>query len=957
MFSEEKRIYRGLSNQGATCYMNSLLQSLYMTPEFRNRIYSWQYDPERHGDRSDSIPFQLQLLFSNLQTSKSSHADTKGLTKSFGWNTKESFEQHDVQEFCRVLFDAIEKSVQGTPEENMIKKLYEGKMIDYVRCSKCNNESKRKDTFLDLSLTVRSKFENIYNESIEKALFNFIKPEILDEGNQYFCNICEAKQNAVKGLKFKKLPYILVMQLKRFDLDYETMQRIKLNDKVTFPTVLNANPFIGEVKIPETLGNTSEEKENKPTGPVCNINFSFETLGLDKKHLKVLVSKNSESIFDDFEKKVMKKDKIVKEKTIARETEQRKAKQVAEIELYKKDGEFVYELFSIMIHSGSAMGGHYFAYIKSFEDSKWRNFNDSSVKEIEEKEVINVFGGEASSGWGGYYSTNAYLLMYRKVQNENLFTVEDSKIPFIISEEMKNTKADDEEKDYYNSYTFKIYFGKKDTTVSIKKDKTFKDLTIAAMGKFEINESELENTRLRGYMQYYDLMQDVYEDSKLISELGFFNYKILAIEMKKAEDPWPIYDPNEIIVKVNLWTTEAQDTSLTIEEKTADPKKIAVNKKGSVADMLKIFEEKLGIPVENQKVYKKSYAGMSNFCEQVNHSFNLEKVLSYVGIYDGTTVYLEENDPSLLKSRWQQQFDLESKRCTIKFNNPHDKPNEFKYVECNHSVVLEFESTIQNLRDHIAKKLNIPNDSFIMKRGGASAMELKDPNLKLIQANLSNYSLIFVELGVPTGANQHRILFSLGQIAKKAEKDCVCYEFYDLFDLPVDDSSKISSLKEKLINLLTEMYPSMGLTADKCRIREKNGERLSKIMLDSDSLNYYVMFDRKSLCLELLPSPDEPIITSADMIILAKRWYPSTWQISECKEIIVKKNSSLHDLGKKISAFFDIKEEHVMAAKISQTWGFKRVDLKNENFCKTFLSHDFLASMPWYINMDGMFFL
>jgi ubiquitin carboxyl-terminal hydrolase 47 len=28
-------------------------------------------------------------------------------------------------------------------------------------------------------------------------------------------------------------------------------------------------------------------------------------------------------------------------------------------------GPYVYELFSIMIHSGSAIGGHYYAYIKS----------------------------------------------------------------------------------------------------------------------------------------------------------------------------------------------------------------------------------------------------------------------------------------------------------------------------------------------------------------------------------------------------------------------------------------------------------------------------------------------------------------------------------------------------------------------------------------------------------------
>ncbi len=35
--------YVGLANQGATCYLNSLLQSLFMTPEFRHAIY--RYNP------------------------------------------------------------------------------------------------------------------------------------------------------------------------------------------------------------------------------------------------------------------------------------------------------------------------------------------------------------------------------------------------------------------------------------------------------------------------------------------------------------------------------------------------------------------------------------------------------------------------------------------------------------------------------------------------------------------------------------------------------------------------------------------------------------------------------------------------------------------------------------------------------------------------------------------------
>ena len=49
----------GLGNQGATCYMNSLLQALYMSPEFRLMIYSWKYDGNKNPDKKDCIIYQL----------------------------------------------------------------------------------------------------------------------------------------------------------------------------------------------------------------------------------------------------------------------------------------------------------------------------------------------------------------------------------------------------------------------------------------------------------------------------------------------------------------------------------------------------------------------------------------------------------------------------------------------------------------------------------------------------------------------------------------------------------------------------------------------------------------------------------------------------------------------------------------------------------------------------------
>lgn len=33
--------------------------------------------------------------------------------------------------------------------------------------------------------------------------------------------------------------------------------------------------------------------------------------------------------------------------------------------------QYSYELFSIMIHSGSASGGHYYAYVKDFPTREW----------------------------------------------------------------------------------------------------------------------------------------------------------------------------------------------------------------------------------------------------------------------------------------------------------------------------------------------------------------------------------------------------------------------------------------------------------------------------------------------------------------------------------------------------------------------------------------------------------
>ena len=66
--------------------------------------------------------------------------------------------------------------------------------------------------------------------------------------------------------------------------------------------------------------------------------------------------------------------------------------------LYKTQNECSYELFGIINHQGSVMGGHYFSYIKKIH---WYSFDDSTITKIEPSAIIN---------------SKNYCLFYRKIK-------------------------------------------------------------------------------------------------------------------------------------------------------------------------------------------------------------------------------------------------------------------------------------------------------------------------------------------------------------------------------------------------------------------------------------------------------------------------------------------------------------------------------------------------------------
>ncbi|XP_017493004.1 PREDICTED: ubiquitin carboxyl-terminal hydrolase 7-like, partial [Rhagoletis zephyria] len=222
-----------LKNQGATCYMNSLLQTLYFTGKLRKAVYQM---PTEGENCKKSVALALQHVFYELQFSDQP-VGTKKLTKSFGWQRVDSFRQHDVQELCRVLFNNMENKMKGTVVEGTIPRLFQGKMFSFIRCKHVDFSSSRTEPFYDIQLNVKDK-KDIYESFVE-----YTQTELLDGENKYDAGVF-GLQKAEKGVTFESFPPVLHLHLLRIQYDPATGRKVKINDRCEFPEKLNLDKFL-----------------------------------------------------------------------------------------------------------------------------------------------------------------------------------------------------------------------------------------------------------------------------------------------------------------------------------------------------------------------------------------------------------------------------------------------------------------------------------------------------------------------------------------------------------------------------------------------------------------------------------------------------------------------------------------------------------------------------------------
>ncbi|KAI8341471.1 hypothetical protein BC941DRAFT_416983 [Chlamydoabsidia padenii] len=231
--SKQMTGYVGLKNQGATCYMNSLFQSLYCTNYFRKAVYQI---PTEHDEPTKSVALALQRMFYNLQTNVSPVGTTE-LTRSFGWDSLDAFMQHDVQEFNRVLQDNLEAKMKDTPADGAIKKLFVGKMKSYIKCINVDYESSRSEDYYDIQLNVKGC------KNLEESFKDYIAEETLEGDNKYHAE-GYGLQDAKKGVIFESFPPVLHLQLKRFEYDVMRDSMVKINDRHEFPLSIDLEPYL-----------------------------------------------------------------------------------------------------------------------------------------------------------------------------------------------------------------------------------------------------------------------------------------------------------------------------------------------------------------------------------------------------------------------------------------------------------------------------------------------------------------------------------------------------------------------------------------------------------------------------------------------------------------------------------------------------------------------------------------
>ena len=232
--SQKSTQFVGLKNLGCTCYINSLIQTFYHIPLFRESLLNCEYSTKTEKN----CFYQLKKVFYSLKYLQTTYYAPFSFVENYDDKELKVSEQMDVFEFFCDFLDKIEQKLKKTNNENIIKYFFMGRQNDVLTFEgDCNHHRTNESQFYSIQLQVHGK-KNIYD-----SLNSLIEGEKMQGDNCIHCPKCNKKLPAIKSQNFKALPRIFMFVLKRFEFNYETMQKIKINDYYEFPLILDMNKY------------------------------------------------------------------------------------------------------------------------------------------------------------------------------------------------------------------------------------------------------------------------------------------------------------------------------------------------------------------------------------------------------------------------------------------------------------------------------------------------------------------------------------------------------------------------------------------------------------------------------------------------------------------------------------------------------------------------------------------
>ncbi|XP_027894283.1 ubiquitin carboxyl-terminal hydrolase 47-like isoform X2 [Xiphophorus couchianus] len=195
--------YYGLINQGATCYLNSILQVLFMTREFREAV---KRCPKENGD----INVQLNVLFEDL---KRNTAESTKVTEKLGI---EVYEQQDAGHYLEKILSLVSDEAS---------QIFRGELIHRTICGECRSHTEDDVPFLFLSLPLMVSKNG--NFSVDDGIQEFLKDAEFCGEDQLYCDHCEDNRDTTVKYKLQHHPEILILLLKRFEYNYNHMSYSK----------------------------------------------------------------------------------------------------------------------------------------------------------------------------------------------------------------------------------------------------------------------------------------------------------------------------------------------------------------------------------------------------------------------------------------------------------------------------------------------------------------------------------------------------------------------------------------------------------------------------------------------------------------------------------------------------------------------------------------------------------